>query len=172
MRTAIQLVLLLVASNLHARAQHFHQVTIPTGPSPRWIAVADVNHDRKPDIIVANAGSDNTDSGSITVLLGDDRGRFRAAPGSPFPAGHLPNDLAIADVNNDGNLDVVVAVSCAESRTFRIYQSEATGKFAATTLPIVGGWGSVAIAHLTTNPRGEIITANAAAGSITIYFPD
>src|SRR5277367_6591646 len=109
MRTASQLALLLVASNLAAHGQHFRQVTIATGPSPRWIAVADVNHDRYPDIVVANAGSDSTDSGSITVLLGDGRGGFHPAPGSPLPAGHLPNDIAIADMNNDGNLDLVIA---------------------------------------------------------------
>jgi len=45
-------------------------------------------------------------------------------------------------------------------------------KFTATTLPIAGGWGSVAIARLTGDPRNAIIAANADAGSITIYFPD
>jgi hypothetical protein len=39
-------------------------------------------------------------------------------------------------------------------------------------VPIAGGWGSVAIAHLTADPRNAILTANADAGSITIYFPD
>ena len=77
--------------------------TIPTGPHPRWIAVADVNHDHNPDIVVANAGSDSNDSGSIAVLLGDGLGGFHPVSGSPFPAGHLQNDIAIADMNNDGN---------------------------------------------------------------------
>ena len=385
MRIASQLALLLVASSLAAHGQHFHQVTIASGVNPRWIAVADVNHDHRPDIIVANAGADSTDSGSITVLLGDGHGGFHPAPESPFPAGHQPNDIAVADMNNDGNLDLVVAnhqspylriflgdgrggfhlapgspvdvhsyphphgvvvadfnsdgkldaatdswgnnqieilygdgtgrlvtpgtffstgrcpyerlrtadfnhdghpdivttnlcdntvsillgdghgglqnapgspfpagakpwqvavddlnsdghldliiipyqrdinrpvdnavsillgdghgrfhpmpgsplplgdcrgpnsiaagdltgdgtqsivVACAESRTIRIYQRDATGKFTATTRSIAGGWGSVAIARLTSDPRAAIITANADAGSITIYFPD
>lgn len=88
MRNATQFALMLIASSLAAHGQHFRQVTIPTGPSARWIAVADVNHDRNPDIVVANAGSDSADSGTITVLLGDGRGGFHPAPGSPFPAGH------------------------------------------------------------------------------------
>jgi hypothetical protein len=47
-----------------------------------------------------------------------------------------------------------------------------TGKFIATTVPISGGWGSVADARTTDEARSAIIAANADAGSIAIYFPD
>jgi hypothetical protein len=119
--------LILLAATPAGLAQHFRQVTIPTGPSPRWIAVADINHDRNPDIIVANAGSDAVDSGSITVLLGDGRGGFHPAPGSPFPAGHLPNDIAIGDMNNDGNLDLVIANH--QSPYLRVFLGDGHGGF-------------------------------------------
>jgi FG-GAP-like repeat len=127
MRIATQCALLLLAGNPVARAQHFRQVTIPTGPNPRWIAVADVNHDRNPDIIVANAGSDSTDSGSTTVLLGDGRGGFHPATGSPFLSGHLPNDIAIGDMNKDGNLDLVVANH--QSPYLRVFLGDGRGGF-------------------------------------------
>jgi hypothetical protein len=82
----------------------FREVVIPTGKGTRWVTVADVNHDGKPDILVANA-----DAGTISVLLGDGEGQFRQAPGSPVAAGHLPNDIAVADMNGDGNPDLVIA---------------------------------------------------------------
>ncbi|HEY1769219.1 MAG TPA: VCBS repeat-containing protein [Chthoniobacterales bacterium] len=82
----------------------FDQKTIPTGKGPRFIAVADLNHDHKPDLIVANA-----ESGTLTILLGDGRGDFVASKASPILAGHLPNDIAVADMNRDGNLDLVIA---------------------------------------------------------------
>ena len=72
--------------------------------SEEWISVADMNKDGNADILVTNA-----DDESISVLLGDGTGKFHQAPGSPFHAGHLPNDLGIADMNGDGNLDLVVA---------------------------------------------------------------
>lgn len=83
---------------------HFRQLSIPVGRGPRAIAVADMNKDGNPDILVTNA-----DDESISVLLGDGTGKFHQAAGSPFHAGHLPNDLAIADMNGDGNLDLIVA---------------------------------------------------------------
>ena len=51
----------------------------------------------------------NDEGGSLTVLLGDGKGNFQQAKGSPVPAGHLPNDIAVADMNHDGNPDLVIA---------------------------------------------------------------
>ena len=51
----------------------------------------------------------NADSGTVTVLLGDGKGQFHEAPNSPFAAGHLPSDIAITDMNGDGNPDLVIA---------------------------------------------------------------
>jgi hypothetical protein len=48
---------LAITNALGAQSASFHKLTIPTGPSPRWIAVAEVNHDNHPAVIAANAGS-------------------------------------------------------------------------------------------------------------------
>jgi hypothetical protein len=82
----------------------FNRITLPAGPGPGFIAIADVNHDGKPDIIVANE-----DDGTLAVLLGDGKGHFSQASGSPFQCGPNPNDIAVADMNGDGNPDLVIA---------------------------------------------------------------
>lgn len=82
----------------------FDTVVVPVGKGPTFIAVADVNHDGKPDLIVANG-----DDSSVSVLLGDGKRHFTAAPGSPFACGKGPNDIAVADMNGDGNPDLVIA---------------------------------------------------------------
>lgn len=147
MRPALPVALFLVAALLPAQP-HFRQVTIPTGPSPRWIAVADINHDHNPDILVANEGSDSTDSGTITVLLGDGHGAFHQAPGSPFPAGHLPNDIAVADMNNDGDLDLVIANH--QSPYLRVFLGDGHGRFHLAP-------GSPVDVHSYPHPHGVIV---------------
>ena len=82
---------------------HFTTIVIPVGSDPDAVVVADVNHDGKPDIIAANPNS-----GTVTVLLGDGKGHFHPAAGSPFPAGHQPTDIGIGDFTGDGNLDLVL----------------------------------------------------------------
>jgi hypothetical protein len=85
-------------------AAQFTTVVVPTGGDPAAVAVADVNHDGATDIIAANPNS-----GTVTVLLGDGKGHFHAATGSPFPAGHLPSDIGIGDFDGDGHPDLLVA---------------------------------------------------------------
>ncbi len=96
-------VLLGISGDGSHRPPQFHEMTIRVGRGPRWVSVADVNRDGNPDILVTNA-----DDGTVSVLLGDGNGQFREAPGSPVVAGHLPNDIAIADMNGDGNPDLVI----------------------------------------------------------------
>jgi hypothetical protein len=127
MKTAAIIALLTISSALGAQNPEFREVTIPTGPGPRWIAIADVNHDNNPDILVANAGTDKADDGTIMVLLGDGNGAFHPASGSPFPAGHLPNDIAVADMNRDGNPDLVIANH--QSPYLRIFLGDGHGAF-------------------------------------------
>jgi VCBS repeat protein/FG-GAP repeat protein len=74
------------------------------GKQPYCLALADFNRDGKVDIAVGNNGSAN-----LTMLLGDGRGGFSEASGSPFPAGNSPNDIAAGDVNGDHNLDLAIA---------------------------------------------------------------
>ena len=82
----------------------FERIVISVGKGPGSIAIADVNHDGKPDIIVANTTDETT-----SVLLGDGKGHFAPAPGSPFPCGKGPNDIAVADMNGDGEPDLAIA---------------------------------------------------------------
>jgi hypothetical protein len=101
--TALVAVSFVLTRAVPAFVAAFEELAIPVGNEPGPVAVADLNRDGKPDIVVANTASE-----SMTVLLGDGRGHFQPAPGSPFPVGHLPNDIAIGDFNGDGNPDLLV----------------------------------------------------------------
>lgn len=66
------------------------------------VELADVNRDRRLDVITA--GGD-----SVRVMLGDTAGNFRPAPGSPYVTGAGTWRLAIGDINQDGKTDIVTS---------------------------------------------------------------
>lgn len=78
--------------------------TINVGKGPGSIEAGDFNKDGFADIAVANS----SDS-SVSILMGDGKGNFNKADGSPFFANRFPNDIAITDINKDGNLDIGIA---------------------------------------------------------------
>src|SRR6476646_4733102 len=65
---------------------------IKTGRTPGSVEIADFNNDKIPDLAVSNESDSN-----VTILLGKGKGEFTEAKGSPFFAGHSPNDVAIGD---------------------------------------------------------------------------
>jgi Bacterial Ig-like domain (group 3)/FG-GAP-like repeat/FG-GAP repeat/EF hand len=79
------------------------------------IAVADVNGDGKPDLLVANsATSDANSNGSLGILFGNGDGTFRS-PVTYATGGGGANAVAIADLNRDGKLDLLVANQCGST---------------------------------------------------------
>jgi hypothetical protein len=79
---------------------------IPLGIGAFSIAVADVNHDGHPDLIVDDLGL--TDArGTIWVLLGNGDGTFRI--GGSYTVGGGPAWVDVADFNGDGSPDIAVA---------------------------------------------------------------
>lgn len=110
-------------------ASQFRQAAFPTGSSPGGVEVADLNGDSHPDLAITN------ESGSVSILLNDGRGRFHAASGSPFAAGPQPNDVTIADFNGDGRPDLAFANH--EVHVLTVLLGEGDGRFApAPTVPV------------------------------------
>jgi FG-GAP-like repeat/FG-GAP repeat len=93
------------------------------GWSPASVAIADVNGDGKPDLVVSNTcantvacGNINITScvgcdGTVAVLMGVGDGTFQP-PVTYGSGGYGPATVVIADVNGDGKPDVIVANQC------------------------------------------------------------
>jgi len=79
------------------------------------VAIGDINGDGKPDIIVGS----NYNNGTIGVFLGNGDGTFTPAPDILLPVGsNAYEGMALADVNNDGNLDILVTAGSTNSGVY------------------------------------------------------
>jgi FG-GAP-like repeat len=90
-----------ISSKKSSAAEKFR---IKVGRSPGSVEAADFNNDKFIDLAIAS----EKDSG-VTILLGNGKGSFQKAGGSPFFAGPSPNDIAVKDFNRDGNADLAFA---------------------------------------------------------------
>ena len=76
-------------------------MTYSTGTQPYSVVAVDINSDNKPDIIVANTGSNN-----VGVLLNTGNGTFLAQ--TTYSNSGSPTVIAVADVNGDNAPDIIV----------------------------------------------------------------
>ena len=141
------------------------------------IAVADVNGDGKPDLVVGSGCADNTCvNGGVSVLLGNGDGTFGAP--RTYSAGYTNGgfggrSIAVRDLNGDGKPDVIVPSFCLDSScktgggvTVLLGNGDGTVQPAVTYSS--GGYGAfigVAAADLNGDGKPDLAIANTCANS-------
>ena len=132
------------------------------------IAVADVNGDGKPDLLVANlcVSNSNCSNGTVGVLLGNGDGTFQAAV-SYGSGGATANFIEVADVNGDGKPDLLVANLCVSSSNcpdgeVGVLLGNGDGTFQAAVSYGSGGYGaySIAVADVNGDGKLDLLVAN------------
>lgn len=124
------------------------------GSYPRAISVDDFNNDNHLDIAVANYYGN-----TVSISFGYGNGSFTTQIYFSTGPGSYPAALAIADLNNDGYLDIVVAN--ARTLCIGILFGYGNGTFTAImTYPIVGtNPSALAIGDVNNDGRLDIIVA-------------
>lgn len=139
-------------------------VNVAAGFNPRTLAVADVNGDGKPDLIVATGVDAASSSFQISIFLGKGDGTFSAPLAVPVPAGETPNAIAMLDLDGDGAFDIVLGDCCADASTV-YFRGNGDGTF-APAVPFYGGNDVRAIAVGDWNGDGKPDLALAYSPSI------
>jgi uncharacterized repeat protein (TIGR01451 family) len=122
------------------------------GLSPQALAMAQLNADVRPDILVANSAS-----GDVSVLLGSGGGAF--VPAVSHAVGPTPAALVLEDLDGDSKLDV--AVAAGEQVT--VLRGDGAGGLAAGT-PQSVGFQPVGVAAVDFNADGTRDLAVAKGG--------
>ncbi|MCA9298827.1 MAG: VCBS repeat-containing protein, partial [Phycisphaerales bacterium] len=100
-------------------------VSFPTGTRPVALEAADFDGDGHLDIVTADWGDFGIGGDTVSVLLGDQEGGFLARVSYSTHA--LPSDVAVADFNGDGALDI--AVACLADDVFGVLLGNGDGTF-------------------------------------------
>ena len=132
----------------------------PDGSDPSAMVIGEMTGDAFPDLAVANAGSD-----TVSILAGDGSGGFSYTTGVILIPGMAPSSIAMGDLDNDDNEDLVVVGE--GSNILDIYLGNGDGTFGASLgLPI--GLGvvptSVALGDLDGDDYLDVTVANLTLG--------
>ena len=136
---------------------------------PVAVAVADLNGDSKPDLIVANNATDN-----VSVLLGNCDLTFNPAPGNFPSVAASPEGVVAADFDRDGRMDI--ATSGDFDNKVSVLHGNGDGTF-TPTMPTVdslfdvglGPFGIVA-ADFNGDHKRDIASANADDGTVSVLL--
>ena len=151
------------------------------------VAIADVNADGHPDLVVVNQCGSSTfgfcaSHGTVAVLLGNGDGTFQPAvtyDTGGFDDGVDADAVAVADLRGDGKLDLVVANACGppgcangippQPGSVGVLLGNGDGTFqAVTTYPTSAGLtGSVAVADLNGDGKLDIAASDDCATTPT-----
>jgi hypothetical protein len=130
------------------------------GVFPQCLVTADVTGDGQLDLVVCHSATSG--GGLVSVLRGIGDGRF--VPRSSTAVGNLPSAAAVADLDSDGRIDVVV-VDSERERIFALYGSD--------TLPsatLIGSVDSPRDLAVAVDPLGPLrrVLVTSAAGQLAI----
>jgi hypothetical protein len=121
------------------------------------VAVADLDGDGKPEIVVANETANQ-----VLVLHNQGGGTF--ATGVGYPAGSGPSTIAIGDIDGDGKPDL--ALGAASDGAIHVLRNRGDGTFEPevgyTTL-----FGAAAIALVDLDGNGTLDLAEASSSAVT-----
>ena len=149
--------------NFTLHAQDFGDIDAMTS-----LAVADVNGDGWPDVVIGNGSGT---SAGIRVLINNGDGTL--APDVSYSTGplhtHGPVAVALADVNGDGRPDIVTANEAAG--TVSVLLNKGDGTFAAAvTYPAGKEAVALAVADLNGDHKPDIVVADFIGNSVLVLL--
>jgi FG-GAP-like repeat len=139
--------------------------------SPTSLALGDFNHDGHLDVAIGNSGTSNAAFEQVLVALGDGTGHLGSY--RYFTTGGVPASLVAADVNGDGNLDLVVGNTYDADVT--VLLGNGKGFFTASANYAAGSgliriYLSVAVGDFNGDGKTDIAVANPGSNNVSVLL--
>ncbi|MGC1434427.1 MAG: VCBS repeat-containing protein [Terriglobales bacterium] len=145
-------------------------LTFPV-PAPIGIAVGDFNEDGIQDVAVVETGG--TADGAIAIFLGDGKGHFKLS--ASYALGVGSDQIAVADLNGDGHLDVAVTnfgFGGAQGSIMTFF-GDGHGKLKdRKTYPLKGEPDGIAAGDLDGDSLPDIAVTQFTRGSVAVFMND
>ena len=141
------------------------QSPIEVGSGPTGIAVADFNQDGLLDLAVTNLVSS-----TLTILLGNGKGQFSQAAGSPVAVRGDPLVVVTGDFNADGKPDLATANG---GDSVAILLGDGQGQFsqaAGSPITVAGGPTAIAVGDFNRDGSSDLVVTNGRSASVTILL--
>jgi uncharacterized protein (TIGR03437 family) len=138
------------------------------------IAAGDLNDDGKPDLVISDGGGNPSTPlvSNVYVLLNQGDGTF--APPVEYAAGSLTTLIALADMNNDGRLDILVTTENPEdhgNNAVAILLGNGDGTFQAAQLfPTAFGPSSLNVADYNGDGKPDVVVAHCCGQTVMSYL--
>ena len=135
---------------------------------PNSIAVGDFNNDSQLDLVVTNLFSSN-----IGVFHGYGNGTFSNQMTYSTKMGTRPNNAVVGDLNNDGQVDIVVTLSAVSG--ILVFLGNGNGTFSRQLIYTTGSQSAPSacvLADVNNDHRLDAVVTDEATGKVVILHGD
>jgi len=152
-------------------------------PEATNVAPVDLNGDGKLDLVLSGAGSENDQGIFLQAFLGDGSGHFTNQQTINLGTGSIKGDMALADFNEDGKLDVALPISSfnvgtgiekqGKSTMCFIFLGDGAGNFTQIQNATVGPEPHTAVASdFDGDGHMDLVVSNRSGASISVLLGD